>query len=110
MYKAEQDPWRPGWLDVPMASSWRRDAPSTLVKMQSLTLFLALVLLASNAVDAGRFPRAVKGNGFLKVPVGTVERARKSKRGGEDPILTVLDNEDFFYATESRLEPKTKLV
>lgn len=75
--------------------------------MRLLVLGVALMLSASGVVQAGRFPRAVKGNGFLKVPVGTVDRARKSKRDGESPILTVLENKDFFYATESELDLET---
>lgn len=74
--------------------------------MRSLALtLLTLPLLASNAVEAARFPRAVKGNGFLKVPVGTVDRPHKVKR---DAIDTVLDNRKFFYATDS--EYQTSLV
>lgn len=74
--------------------------------MRSLALGAALTLLASNAVqvEARLFPRAVKGNGFLKVPVGAVDRSRQSnKRDEGNSILTVLDNMDFFYATDSKL-------
>jgi len=59
------------------------------------------LLLSSHGVSAGRFPKAKRGNGFLSVPVGTVDRpaGAVAKRDGES-ILTVLDNMDFFYATE----------
>jgi hypothetical protein len=62
---------------------------------------LALALGLCSLVHCARFPRATKGNGFLKIPVGTVDRpARKVKRG-ESPLVTVLENMDFFYATDS---------
>lgn len=73
--------------------------------MRPLTLgaVLALLLPSHGVVSAGRFPKAKRGNGFLSVPVGTVNRPAKNvgKRDGGESILTVLDNMDFFYATES---------
>ncbi|KAH7305010.1 aspartic peptidase domain-containing protein [Stachybotrys elegans] len=46
------------------------------------------------------FPRAVHGNGFLSVPVGTVDRPHNAKRQEGHPVTTTLENMDFFYATE----------
>jgi hypothetical protein len=73
--------------------------------MRSVPLGAGLaLLLSSHGMSAGRFPKAKRGNGFLSVPVGTVDRpaGAVAKRDGES-ILTVLDNMDFFYATESEL-------
>jgi len=61
----------------------------------------ALALLATEAT--AQFPRAVTGDGFLAVPVGTVERPKKdlSKVKRDDNFLeTVLDNKDFWYSTD----------
>lgn len=69
------------------------------------------LLLAGQQVDAAAathpeaplFPRAISGNGYLSVPVGTVQRQNsgKSKRADGKAFETILQNKDFFYATES---------
>ncbi|KAL2209209.1 acid protease [Sarocladium strictum] len=61
----------------------------------------ALALLANGA--SAQFARAVAGDGFLAVPVGTVENPKKdlSKVKRDDNFLeTVLDNKDFWYSTD----------
>lgn len=64
---------------------------------------VAVALGLCSFARCARFPRATKGDGFLKIPVGTVDRpARKVKRD-ESPLVTVLENMDFFYATDSKL-------
>ncbi|KAK0390791.1 hypothetical protein NLU13_0294 [Sarocladium strictum] len=50
-----------------------------------------------------QFARAVTGDGFLAVPVGTVEKPKKdlSKVKRDDKFLeTVLDNKAFWYSTD----------
>jgi hypothetical protein len=62
----------------------------------------SLVLVFSTAscgVQGLHFPRAVSGDGYLAIPIGTVDRPRNQKRQSE--IETLLTNEEFFYATES---------
>lgn len=75
--------------------------------MRSSTLGAVLALLLTNdGVQAERrFPLAKRGNGFLSVPVGTVDKPShivKRQDGEGNPIATVLENMDFFYATESK--------
>jgi hypothetical protein len=74
----------------------------------SLASTATLVALASEyVVDAARagaanFPRASTGNGFVSLPVGTVDRPRpnsKRQNGRQHAFETVLENMDFFYAT-----------
>lgn len=63
---------------------------------------LAVALSFTAVAHGARFPRAIQGDGFLKLPVGTVDKpSRKSKRD-ENPLVTVLENMDFFYATDSK--------
>lgn len=71
--------------------------------MRSLVLGAAATLLLPSHVvlAAGRFGRSIQGDGFLKVPVGTVDRPKKLKRDDE-PITMVLDNMDFFYAADRK--------
>lgn len=72
----------------------------------SLAATLVLLLLAGGGVDAAaaRFPRAVSGDGFLAVPVGTINKAKgntlKGRSSSDDAFETVLKNYEFFYATE----------
>lgn len=73
-----------------------------LPNMRWSKLGAVLGLLGSDCAIAGRFPRAVSGNGFLAVPVGTIDRPKRAKRD-EGGILTTLENMDFFYATEGRV-------
>jgi len=64
--------------------------------MWSLAVALSIVAVAHGA----RFARATKGDGFLKVPVGTVDRPPRKMKRDESPLVTVLENMDFFYATD----------
>lgn len=57
------------------------------------------LLFSDVAFASGRFGRSVQGDGYLKVPVGTVDKPKKTKRDGE-PVTMVLDNMDFFYSAE----------
>ncbi|KAF7561176.1 hypothetical protein G7046_g2993 [Stylonectria norvegica] len=62
-------------------------------------LALSLLGTGNNGANAAAFPRAVAGKGYLSVPVGTVNRPNKiTKRANS--IVTVLNNTEFFYATE----------
>lgn len=66
---------------------------------------LGAVLLGGTCVDAvGLFPRAKAGKGYLSVPVGTVDRPRKTTKRQDGSIVTTLENMDFFYATDSEWE------
>lgn len=67
--------------------------------MRLLPVALSLAAVAHGA----RFPRATKGNGFLKLPVGTVDRPPRKVKRDESPLVTVLENMEFFYATDSKL-------
>lgn len=69
--------------------------------MRLLAVTLGLCSFACGA----RFPRATKGNGFLKLPVGTVDRPSRKAKRDESPLVTVLENMDFFYATDSKSLP-----
>lgn len=63
----------------------------------------AIALLATEAT--ANFPRAVSGDGFLAVPIGTVEKEKKdiSKVKRDDNFLeTVLDNKDFWYSADRK--------
>lgn len=78
--------------------------------MRWTTLGVA-VAIGSNCADAVSFPRSVHGKGYLSVPVGTVDKPKKTKRDEEGTILTVLENMDFFYATELEIgEPPQKVT
>ncbi|CAM1502210.1 Fc.00g041940.m01.CDS01 [Cosmosporella sp. VM-42] len=68
--------------------------------MRWTTLGAAITLLGSNYADAANFPRAVKGDGFLAVPVGTIDRPKRTTKRADGSISTTLENMDFFYATE----------
>lgn len=76
-----------------------------MVRLATLGAVLAPLPLL---VEAGRFPRAKRGNGFLSVPVGAVGRSGRSgsgsvgKREDGESIRTVLDNMGYFYATERK--------
>lgn len=61
---------------------------------------LALLVAAqyAEAADA-MFPRAESGDGYLSIPVGTIQRPHKI--GKRSAIDAVLENMDFFYAIES---------
>lgn len=61
---------------------------------------LALLVVAqyAEAADA-MFPRAESGDGYLSIPVGTIQRPHKV--GKRSAIDAVLENMDFFYAIES---------
>jgi hypothetical protein len=56
------------------------------------------------AYDAEAFPRAVAGEGYLAIPVDTVERSMDglSRR---DAVEVTLENKDFFYAMKSNCHP-----
>lgn len=71
--------------------------------MRWTTLGAAVAVLGSNCADAVSFPRAVHGKGFLSIPVGTVDKPKKTKRDDEGSILTTLENMNFFYATDRKL-------
>lgn len=73
--------------------------------MWSLAVALSIVAVAHGA----RFARATKGDGFLKVPVGTVDRPPRKMKRDESPLVTVLENMDFFYATDCKL-PRLRVV
>ncbi|KAH6874872.1 aspartic peptidase domain-containing protein [Thelonectria olida] len=60
-----------------------------------------LVVLGSSGAEAARFARAVSGDGYLAVPIGTVDKKKdKSKRAENGTVLQTLENMDFFYAAE----------
>lgn len=66
-----------------------------------LSSAVGAALLATEA--AAIFPRATKGDGFLAVPIGTVENGKKdiSKVKRDDDFLeTVLANREFWYSTD----------
>ncbi|KAK1252504.1 hypothetical protein MKX08_003691 [Trichoderma sp. CBMAI-0020] len=69
--------------------------------MRSTTMRSALALLVAaqyaEAADA-MFPRAESGDGYLSIPVGTIQRPHKV--GKRSAIDAVLENMDFFYAIE----------
>ncbi|KAL7967292.1 aspartic peptidase domain-containing protein [Trichoderma sp. SZMC 28014] len=69
--------------------------------MRSTTMRSALALLVAaqyaEAADA-MFPRAESGDGYLSIPVGTVQRPHKI--GKRSAIDAVLENMDYFYAIE----------
>ncbi|KAL7917962.1 aspartic peptidase domain-containing protein [Trichoderma austrokoningii] len=69
--------------------------------MRSTAMRSALALLAvaqyTGAADAV-FPRAESGDGYLSIPVGTIQRPHKV--GKRSAIEAVLENMDFFYAVE----------
>lgn len=69
--------------------------------MRSTTTRSALALLVAaqyaEAADA-MFPRAESGDGYLSIPVGTIQRPHKV--GKRSAIDAVLENMDFFYAIE----------
>jgi hypothetical protein len=62
----------------------------------------ALSLLAAEHAAAVSFPNARSGQGFISVPVGTVDRPKKqpASNSKRDAFLTQLQNQDFFYTTE----------
>ncbi|KAM5361270.1 hypothetical protein ACJZ2D_013219 [Fusarium nematophilum] len=71
--------------------------------MRWTTLGAAAAVLSSSCADAVSFPRSTSGKGYLSVPVGTIDKPKKSKaekRQEDNTILTTLENMDFFYATD----------
>ncbi|KEY68143.1 hypothetical protein S7711_08332 [Stachybotrys chartarum IBT 7711] len=71
--------------------------------MRSFVFAALLAALVDETVGSSNlFPRARRGNGFLAVPVGTVDkgRSRRVRRQEGESIVTTLENMDFFYATE----------
>ncbi|KAF4124535.1 Eukaryotic aspartyl protease [Geosmithia morbida] len=74
------------------------------MKTVVLSMGAALLALLPATTEAASFPRAVSGNGYLKVPVGTVDRPRKTKRDG-GTVETVLENKEFFYAMDREFFP-----
>jgi hypothetical protein len=59
------------------------------------------LLVAAQYADAAdtMFPRAESGDGYLSIPVATIQRPHKI--GKRSAIDAVLENMDFFYAIES---------
>ncbi|VUC33243.1 unnamed protein product [Clonostachys rosea] len=79
--------------------------------MRSLVLGVVCSLLAGQVVDADfGFPKAKRGEGFLSVPIGTVDRPHSAKRDTK-AIVSELDNRDFFYTTDVEIgSPPQKLT
>lgn len=63
----------------------------------------AVVLIGDSYVEASLFPRAKSGDGYISVPVGTVDRPRsEAEKRQTGSIVTELENRIYFYATTSR--------
>lgn len=63
----------------------------------------AAALIGDSCVEASLFPRAKSGDGYISVPVGTIDRPRsetEKRQGGS--IVTELENRIYFYATTSK--------
>ncbi|KAF4460153.1 aspartic-type signal peptidase [Fusarium albosuccineum] len=71
--------------------------------MRWTTLGAAVAVLSSSC-DAVSFPRSTSGKGYLSVPIGTVDKPKKTKahkRDEDETILATLENMEFFYATDN---------
>lgn len=73
--------------------------PSLLPAAQGIA---ALALALVHGVAAAEFPRAVKGDGFLSIPVGYLDRAHSGNAvRRRDSIEADLFNQDTFYTIDS---------
>lgn len=74
---------------------------STSIGAAALALLATAYANAADEVFLSGFSNAIRGDGFLAVPVGTVERPASSKRAVQ-AFEDRLYNKDFFYATDGK--------
>ena len=69
---------------------------------------LLFTVEVARGLSPDSFPRAVKGNGFVSLPVSSQRKSRShasSKRETQHAFEAALENQEFFYVAEGKTSP-----